>query len=405
MIKISDKKIINTIIFSLILVFFVIIITLNFYLAPVHNYYLTPEGGDSIQQALDKARPGDVIHLSPGIYYQNFDTKRSGTSNAPITITGPADAIIKGVKGTDRGRIALIFHDYYHLSGFTFDGLAGDRHDANAYKDILLYVQGTKNREGVTGLKVLHMNFKNSGGEAIRLRYFAHDNEIAYSTFKNTGVYDFKFKDGGKNGEVIYLGTSSTQWNDGKNPTADPDESNNNWIHHNDFNTHGNEAVDIKEGAKYNLVEHNTVTGQKDPQSGCLDARGDENIFRYNTVYGCVGVGIRLGGHLVNGHQYGINNQVYGNKIYNNKNGGIKFEIAPQNLICGNNMSDNRGGNSVGAYSLGFDPTSKCNLEDLAIAEMAITNIKKTSSFWNTISLISTFFKSIGLFPLLLFPF
>ena len=55
-------------------------------------------------------------------------------------------------------------------------------------------------------------------------------------------------------------------------------------IHHNNFDTKGNEAVDIKEGAMYNIVEYNTVTGQKDPDSGGLDSRGDKNIFRYNTV-------------------------------------------------------------------------------------------------------------------------
>src|SRR3989344_7042597 len=192
-------------------------------LVSAQDFQISPSSGDSIQQALDKAQPGDVIHLKSGVYYQDFDTKRSGTSAAPITITGPADAIIKGA---GRARIAQIFHDYYRLEGFTFDGLAGDSNSAASYRDKLLYVQGTGNKEGVNGLKILKMHFKNSGGEAVRVRYFSHHNEIAYSTFENTGMYDFKFNGGGKNGESIYLGTSSNQWNDGKNPTADPDGSN-----------------------------------------------------------------------------------------------------------------------------------------------------------------------------------
>jgi len=326
--------------------------------ASAQDYYVSPTETDSIQKALDKAMPGDVIHLKSGTYYQDFDTKRSGTSSSPITITGPATAIIKGA---GRSRIAQIFHDHYHLKGFTFDGLAGNADSMNSYRDKLLYVHGTGNKEGVNGLKVLNMSFKNSGGEAIRIRYFSHHNEIAYSAFENTGVYDFKFNAGGKNGESIYVGTSSNQWSDGKNPTADPDQSNNNLIHHNSFNTQGNEAVDIKEGAMYNVVEYNTVTGQKDPESGCLDSRGDKNIFRYNTVYGCSGAGIRLGGHNINGHQYGVNNEIYGNKIYDNNNGGIKFQTSPQRNICGNEMSNNEGGNSIGLYGPQFTPTAACS--------------------------------------------
>lgn len=348
--------------------FFVFILTIsvavNLHQAYAQDYYVSAGAGNSIQQALDKAKPGDVIHLKSGVYYQDFDTKRAGTASAPITITGPADAVIKGA---GRTRIAQIFHDYYHLNGFTFDGLAGDPNNKGSYRDKLLYVQGTGIKEGVNGLKITNMNFRNSGGEALRIRYFAHDNEVAYSKFENIGRYDFKFGDGGKNGEAIYLGTSSNQWADGKNPTADPDGSTRNRIHHNTFNTQGNEAVDIKEGAFNNIVENNVVTGQKDPESGCLDSRGDKNIFRYNDVYGCAGAGIRLGGHNINGHQYGVDNEVYGNKIHDNLKGGIKFEVSPQKNICGNEMSGNQGGNAVGTYKSSFDPVSTCSftLSDL----------------------------------------
>ncbi len=372
----NNKKSKKAILFVFLCVAFSIGVSMN--LAAAQDYYVSSSGGNSIQVVLDKAMPGDVIHLKPGIYYQDFDTKRHGTSSAPITITGPPDAVIKGA---GRGRIAQIFHDHYHLKGFTFDGLAGnDANSAASYRDKLLYVQGTASKEGVNGLKILNMTFKNSGGEAVRLRYFAHDNEIAYSRFENTGVFDFKFNGGGKNGESIYIGTSSNQWADGKNPTADPDGSNKNWIHHNNFNTLGNEAVDIKEGAMYNIVEYNTVTGQKDTESGGLDSRGDKNIFRYNTVFGNAGAGIRLGGHNINGHQYGVDNEAYGNKIHNNQNGGIKFQAVPQKNICGNEMSSNQGGNSVGTYGSQFDPTVACNFAVSSVERISTVNQDLLSS-------------------------
>ena len=110
------------------------------------------------------------------------------------------------------------------------------------------------------------MTFKNAGGECVRLRYFAQHNEIATSRHsRRCGVHDFRFKAGGKNGEGIYIGTAPEQRGDGKNPTTDPDLSNGNWIHHNSFDTQGNECVDIKEAASGNLVENNRCTGQRDP--------------------------------------------------------------------------------------------------------------------------------------------
>lgn len=35
------------------------------------------------------------------------------------------------------------------------------------------------------------------------------------------------------------------------------------------FHLQGNEGIDIKEGSKYNIVENNYCTGQRDPESAC----------------------------------------------------------------------------------------------------------------------------------------
>lgn len=316
--------------------------------------YVTPS--DSIQDALDNAHPGDVIELSSGDYYEDFDTVRDGAKNSPITIKGPKSAVIRGDYS---GHTFDINHDYITIEGITFNGLIGDPDSKSSYQDKLVYVQGKEVRKGVEGLKIKNVDFLNSGGEALRLRYFAKNNEISYCNFKNVGVHDFKFNDGGKNGEAIYLGTSSNQWNDGKNPTPEPDESTNNWIHHNYFDTQGNEAVDIKEGSYDNLVEYNTVTGQKDPNSGGLDSRGDENIFRYNEIFNNIGAGIRIGGHNVGGVQYGKNNYIYGNKIYDNIYGAVKVMTNPQKDICDNIVYGN--GENYGNYF--FDLILNCNFQ------------------------------------------
>jgi hypothetical protein len=258
------------------------------------NSGLTPESSfRSIQKAVDLAQPGDVVNLAPGTYLQDVISRRSGAPTAPIVLTGPADTV---VKGGGRSHIVEINHDYITLDGFTIDGLWGAPSSMDGYRDKLLYVIGKTPLDGVTGLRVLNMSFKNAGGECMRLRYFAQHNEVAHSSFQGCGVHDFRFNAGGKNGEGIYIGTAPEQLADGRNPTSDPDQSNDNWIHHNTFDTQGNECVDIKEASSGNLVEYNSCTGQKDPNSGGFDARGSGNIFRNNESYGNVGAGTRLGG-------------------------------------------------------------------------------------------------------------
>jgi hypothetical protein len=331
---------------------------------PVH-YYVSPSGSDwdsgaspehpfaRIQKAVDLAQPGDQISLGPGIYVQDVVSRRDGAANAPIIIEGPADAVIKGAGGS---RIVEINHDYLTLEGFTIDGLWGSPASQVGFREKLLYVVGRQPNDGVTGLKVLRMTFKNAGGECLRMRYFAQHNEVADSRFESCGVHDFKFHAGKRNGEAIYIGTAPEQRGNGENPTADPDHSNENWIHGNTFNTQGNECVDIKEASSGNIVEHNSCSGQQDPNSGGFDARGGGNIFRYNESFGNVGAGIRLGG---DGADDGLNNQVYGNSVHDNQAGGIKLVRQPQN-ICGNILRNNRGGNLVGAGRPALDPAAAC---------------------------------------------
>jgi hypothetical protein len=328
--------------------------------------YVSPSGDDAsagadpahplrtIQRALDLAQPGTRITLAPGVYKQDIRSVRDGLPSAPITLAGPADAVIKGAGSA---HVVEINHDNITLQGFTIDGLWGDPNQAAGYRDKLLYVLGKQPRDGVSGLRVLGMTFRNAGGECVRLRYFAQRNEIAGSTIATCGVHDFRFGAGGKNGEGIYIGTAPEQRGDGKNPTADPDQSSANWIHNNSFDTQGNECVDIKEAASANLVENNRCTGQRDPESGGMDARGSGNIFRSNEIFGSAGAGVRLGGDTA---ADGTGNDMYDNRIHDNKSGGIKFQRQPQGRVCGNLMANNAGGDAVGSYASAFHPAAAC---------------------------------------------
>lgn len=307
------------------------------------TFYVAPNGDNtqtghnkakplaSVQLALDRAEPGDTVQLADGDYYQSIHSARSGRKRAPITITGTKDAILFG----SESRIIEIRHSYLVLDGFQVNGQwsAGDAQEH--FRDKLIYVIGNQSRKGVEGLKLKNLLLQNAGGECVRLRYFARYNEISDSVIRNCGIYDFRFSAGGKNGEGIYIGTAPEQLKDGKNPTADPDESAYNYVHHNTIETYGNECVDIKEASFKNLVEHNTCRQQKDPKSGGFDARGSRNTFRNNTVEDTVGAAVRLGGDTKTD---GIDNNVYDNVFKRNTGGPLNIQRLPQATICGNSV-------------------------------------------------------------------
>jgi hypothetical protein len=287
----------------------------------------------------------------PGRYFEDVRTVRNGALGAPIVITGSRNSVVHGAGST---RVIQVSHSFIEVHGFTIDGRHAAKDEKKSYRDKLLYVMSETSGRGVQGMRVVGMNFRNGGGECLRLRYHAQNNEVAHSNFQNCGVHDFRFKDGGKNGEGIYIGTSPKQLGKFGAPDRSIDQSSGNWIHNNTFDTRGNECVDIKEGSSGNVVERNRCTGQRDKNSAGLDSRGSGNVFRYNAVYGSKGAGVRLGGH---GNE-GVANHVYGNRLVRNEVGGVKVMRGPQGYICGN-----KGADAVGSRAKGVDPTASCTPE------------------------------------------
>ncbi len=307
----------------------------------------------TIQNALDRAGPGDTIRLAPGRYFQDFKTVRDGRQGEPIVIKGQESAI---VSGAGEPRIVQINHDYVELRNFTIDGKHRDGASEDTYRDKLIYAVGTRPGDGVEGVRIIGMKLRNAGGECVRLRYQARRNEIANSTIQNCGVYDFVFDGGGKNGEGVYIGTAPEQLGKNGVPDAAIDRSDDNWIHHNTFDTRGNECVDIKEGSSGNIIEHNRCTGQRDKDSAGLDARGNGNIFRHNNVYKNRGAGIRLGGDTA---QDGIRNSAYSNTLHDNAVGSLKVMTKPQGKICGNIIVGKKT-ETTGKFGQTFDPRQPC---------------------------------------------
>lgn len=312
---------------------------------PCNATTLTVNNGDSIQAAVDKAMPGDIVNIEAGEYFQDVSSVRDGEVDKRITITGTREAILHGTG--KENRLFQIHHDYITVNGFTIDGKTGQGDKESDFIDKLIYAHGnrktrvikqygTEFRSSIDGLIISNMKLENAGGECVRLRYFITNAQLFGNHIENCGVWDFVFR-GMKavNGESIYIGTSSNQVNDGKNPTGEIDGTRYIHVHHNVLASEANE-LDCKEGSEFVLIEHNSCTSQKDVNSACLDSRTDNVIFRYNNVFDNDGAGVRIGGHTVNGKTWGQNCLVYGNTFHNNKQGALKVQTSPQSNLCEN---------------------------------------------------------------------
>ena len=380
---------------------------------------ITVSPGDSIQAAIDLAQPGDTVELRDGEYREDVVTTRDGEIDKRITIRGSRGAILRGTG--KENRLFQIHHDYISLDGFTLDGKIGPGEKEEDWVDKGVYAHGNREtrtikgygqeyRSAIDGITISNMKIINFGGECARFRYFVTNLQFFSNHVENCGVYDFVL--GGMkavNGETVYLGTSSSQIDDGKNPTNEIDQTRFIHIHHCVFLSQGNEVrvgqapaiftttpvyysapsselccfdrrcfprvcsrllasapktatekqVDAKEGVEYALIEHNTCSTQKDPNSACLDSRSDRAIFRYNEIHGNDGAAVRIGGHTVDGKVWGLHNEVYGNTMYDNKEGAVKLQTGAKEHpnLCEN---DCRGGCKVsGSASEGNEDIEK----------------------------------------------
>jgi parallel beta-helix repeat protein len=189
-----------------------------------------------LQNALDAATAGTVIHLAATVYTGQFRAHTSGKTGKPITLCGTADSVLDG-GGISHG---YVFHldgaSDWVLQGFTI---------RNGQKGLMV--------DASTGSVVEGLTIHSIGDEGIHLRNNSTDNLITGNHIRDTGRLKPKF------GEGIYVGTAQSNWCDITNCQAD--RSDRNVISKNSVSATTAESVDIKEGTSGGLLSENTFDG------------------------------------------------------------------------------------------------------------------------------------------------
>ncbi|MFI9595415.1 right-handed parallel beta-helix repeat-containing protein [Nonomuraea sp. NPDC052265] len=289
-----------------------------------------------LASALAGAVPGQTIRLAPGEYHGVFVAQRAGTAAAPITLTGPAGAVLvnDGPSGTapscpapgggwDSGYgLWLYGAPYWRLAGFTVkDSKKGIVLDASAHVVI-------------DGVYVHHVE-----DEGVHFRRSSSDGVLRNSRIAYTGLVQPGY------GEGVYLGSAGSNWGCHGN-TGGVDRSDRVQVTGNTIGPYvAAEHIDVKEGTSGGLIGGNTfdgtgVSGQNSADSW-VDVKGSGYTIENNTGT------FTPPGTFANGYE--THNPATTPSFLNG---------------CGNLWRGNRSDlGGVGAYAIKITSTSKCTAD------------------------------------------
>jgi hypothetical protein len=272
---------------------------------------------DELEDALDDARPGDVIRIADGRYDDRFEIDRSGTADEPIWLCGSSRAVLDGGNPQKGTVLALDGAAHWRLVGFTVE---------NGQKGIM--ADGTSHTV-FGGLTVQHI-----GDEAIHLRSASVDNLVVGSSISDTGLRKAEF------GEGIYVGTAESNWCDVTD--CEPDRSDRNRLIGNTIGQTTAEAIDIKEGTTGGVVEGNVFDGSAlvaKTADSWVDVKGNGWSIVGNTGSASPGDGFQTH-EILEG--WGTGNTFSGN-VADVDGPGFGFALTPalgNTLACSNTASD-----------------------------------------------------------------
>lgn len=338
----------------------------------------------SIQEALDRAEPGQTVAVASGVYriVRPLHTVRDGGPDAPITITGPPDAVVRPFSGAGRFSALLrIKHSHIHLRGLTFNGLG----DSNRADEAVQYKVPTLIRilppiDSMDYLRDIVVKPKAVGNSYWNLINLNRTVGMEIGEFRVVGLAGAGYVlTGTKNkhaGEIVYVGTPPSAVLQDVYPNWGIDQSRDIHIHHID-NAAGHphsEIVNTKLGTRNVLIEYCTDGGGSQhtepyPVASmnlqsydatvrwCVLRNGDGHGIHVNS--GAEGALERIDDPPITRETAGTGHRVYGNTIEGFGADAVAYKLASpaeQALVCGNTIDGSTQGTPTDACPTGTPP-------------------------------------------------
>lgn len=217
---------------------------------------------EGLERALEDAAPGDVIRLAAGTY-EAIEVSASGTPEAPITLSGPREAVIAADSGY---AVHLQEASHWQLAGFSVTG---------GGKGIVVDGGGENVLDS--------LSVGETGDEAVHFRSSSSGNVIQRSLVHDTGLEQPQY------GEGVYVGSGKSNWRK-YGLDGGPDLSMDNRILENVFQRITAENVDIKEETGGTVVARNAFDGSaisgENYADSVVDVKGFDALVVDNTTTG-----------------------------------------------------------------------------------------------------------------------
>lgn len=270
--------------------------------------------GAELADALESAKPGDVISLADGTYEGEFVANTAGTEADPVFLCGSRDAVLDGTDVEGGYVLHLDGASHWRLVGFSV---------RNGQKGVMT--------DAVTGVVIQDLLVDQIGDEAIHLRNGSSRNVVQDNEVGRTGLRRDKF------GEGVYIGTAVSNWCGYSNCQAD--RSDYNLVKDNTFRATSSEAIDAKEGTTGGVITGNTFDGSSiTGADSWVDVKGNNYLITANVGRDAPEDGFQTHQILP---KWGDNNVFSGNQAaVNGPGNGISSWPPESNVVtCSNTAS------------------------------------------------------------------
>ena len=324
-----------------------------------------------------RADPGDTVRAKPGVYRQFLTMRQGGEPGAPITITGPPDAVLCPDPGG--AQILRIHHSHVHLTGLTIDGLLDPERkfetlDAWASIGIQISPYAPFKEETPAYLTDVVIEPHRIGGARGTLVAPTRIRNASIGGFEVTApagmAYDPRMPDTreGHNRELVYIGTSPGNLDEPNYPWDGLDRTRNVRVHGID-NSAGHahsELVDIKVGSTDVTTEYCTDRGggaqTDDNPAGAVSVKGNRCTVRWNDL-AAAPYTLEFDPYYPGGdaEAWGQDNAIYGNHLHGFSEAAVRFpdyaKAGPeeQRVFCGNRIEDGLGSYPYATGECGAD--------------------------------------------------